>query len=80
MSNGIFFYNLSNGTIKYNNINPLSTFLNKDINTPPTIILNNITLINAQKFLINDVSLCMFDFLPNSGNILDVSRNTLGTC
>ena len=79
MSNGIFFYNLSNGIIKYNSKNPISTFLNKDINAVPIITKNNISLIDAQKFLINDVSLCIFDFSANQPNTMDVSRNTIGT-
>jgi len=79
MSNGIFFYNLSKGIINYNNINPITTITNKNINETPDITLNNISLIDSQKYLINDPSLCIFDFSSSNINTTDISRNTLGT-
>ena len=79
MSNGIFFYNLSKGIINYNNINPITTITNKNINETPDITLNNISLIDSQKYLINDPSLCIFDFSSNNINTTDISRTPIGT-
>lgn len=77
MSNGIFFHNISNGLINYHNKNPLTILTNKEVSDTPVKIENNITLIEAQKFLIKDTSLCLFEFTPNN-NSENISRNTLG--
>ena len=61
--NNLFLYDLSKGIITYNTKNQLQTINNKDIsdNLNPVMIKNNISLIEAQKTLIRDPSLCLFN-------------------
>ena len=79
--NNLFLYDLSKGIITYNTKNQLQTINNKDIsdNLNPVMIKNNISLIEAQKTLIRDPSLCLFNFYtPTDISTNDVSRNTIG--